>query len=443
MELALLFVLILINGLFAMSEMSLISSGKARLQKLVDEKRAGAKAALKLHHEPSYFLSTVQVGITSVGILSGALGEDILSEPLKQQLSKLPLLASHADNIALTITVVLITYFSVVMGELVPKRLALLNPERIALIVARPMKILATISSPLVWLLSASSNLLLWLMRAQKSTQTPITNEEIKILMDMGSEAGVFHASESHLVANVLQLDEQRVGAIMTPRKAIYSIDMNHDHHEINTMIADCPYARVIVCNGGLDNILGILHRSDLLKSLMAAEAFNLVSLLRPPLYVPDSSTLTHLLEFFKENRGDFALIANEYGELEGLVTMSDVLKAIVGEIPHTETDFDPDVVQREDGSWLLDGSLSISRLKSVIGLNGQFPGETENSFNTVGGFILFVMEKIPRVADNFTFENWYFEVVDIDGIRIDKVFVANITNNNMAKPSIFNRHNN
>jgi putative hemolysin len=443
MELALLFVLILINGLFAMSEMSLISSGKARLQKLVDEKRAGAKAALKLHHEPSYFLSTVQVGITSVGILSGALGEDILSEPLKQQLSKLPLLAAHADNIALTITVVLITYFSVVMGELVPKRLALLNPERIALIVARPMKILATISSPLVWLLSASSNLLLWLMRAQKSTQTPITNEEIKILMDMGSEAGVFHASESHLVANVLQLDEQRVGAVMTPRKAIYSIDMNHDHHEINTMIAYCPYARVIVCDGGLDNILGILHRSDLLKSLMAAEAFNLVSLLRPPLYVPDSSTLTHLLEFFKENRGDFALIANEYGELEGLVTMSDVLKAIVGEIPHTETDFDPDVVQREDGSWLIDGSLSISRLKSVIGLNGQFPGETENSFNTVGGFILFVMEKIPRVADNFTYENWYFEVVDIDGIRIDKVFVANITNNNMAKPSIFNRHNN
>ena len=443
MELALLFVLILINGLFAMSEMSLISSGKARLQKLVDEKRAGAKAALKLHHEPSYFLSTVQVGITSVGILSGALGEDILSEPLKQQLSKLPLLAAHADNIALTITVVLITYFSVVMGELVPKRLALLNPERIALIVARPMKILATISSPLVWLLSASSNLLLWLMRAQKSTQTPITNEEIKILMDMGSEAGVFHASESHLVANVLQLDEQRVGAVMTPRKAIYSIDMNHDHHEINTMIAYCPYARVIVCDGGLDNILGILNRSDLLKSLMAAEAFNLVSLLRPPLYVPDSSTLTHLLEFFKEDRGDFALIANEYGELEGLVTMSDVLKAIVGEIPHTETDFDPDVVQREDGSWLIDGSLSISRLKSVIGLNGQFPGETENSFNTVGGFILFVMEKIPRVADNFTFENWYFEVMDIDGIRIDKVFVANITNNNMAKPSIFNRHNN
>jgi putative hemolysin len=442
MELALLFVLILINGLFALSEMSLISSGKARLQKLVDEKRAGAKIALKLHHEPAYFLSTVQVGITSVGILSGALGEEILSEPLKQQLSKLPLLAAHADNIALTITVVLITFFSVVMGELVPKRLALLNPERIALIVARPMKILATLSSPLVWLLSASSNLLLWLMRAQKSTQTPITNEEIKILMDMGSEAGVFHASESHLVANVLQLDEQRVGAIMTPRKAIYSIDLNEDHHVINTMIADCPYTRVIVCEGGLDNILGILHRSDLLKSLMAAESFNLVSLLRAPLYVPDSSKLTHLLEFFKENRGDFALIANEYGELEGLVTMSDVLKAILGEIPHAETDLDPDVVKREDGSWLIDGSLSISRLKSVIGLNGQFPGETENSFNTVGGFILFVMEKIPRVADNFTFENWYFEVVDIDGIRIDKVFVANMTNNSMAKPSIFNRHN-
>ncbi len=434
MEIALLFVLILINGIFAMSEMSLISSGKARLQKLADEKRAGAKTALKLHQEPSYFLSTVQVGITSVGILSGALGEDLLSEPLNQQLNKLPLLAPYADKIALAITVVLVTYFSVVMGELVPKRLALLNPEKIALVVARPMKILATISSPLVWLLSTSSNLLLWLMRAQKSGQTPITNEEIKILMDMGSAAGVFHASETHLVANVLQLDEQRVGAIMTPRKAIYSIDLDHDPHEINTLIADCPYARVVICRGGLENIQGILHRSDLLKSWMAAESFNLVSLLRAPLYVPDSSTLTHLLEFFKENRGDFALIANEYGDLEGLVTMSDVLKAIVGEMPYPDSDFDPDVVEREDGSWLIDGGLSISRLKSVIGYNGQFPGETENAFNTVGGFILFVLEKIPRVADHFTVESWYFEVVDLDGIRIDKVFVASITNSSTAQ---------
>ena len=435
MEIALLFILILINGIFAMSEMSLISSGKARLQKLLDEKRAGAKTALKLHQEPAYFLSTVQIGITSVGILSGAFGEDILSEPLKQQLIKLPQLAAYAEQIALAITVIIVTYFSVVMGELLPKRLALLNPEKIALIVARPMQILATISSPLVWLLSASSNLLLWLLRVKPASQTPITNEEIKILMDMGSAAGVFHASESHLVTNVLQLDEQRVGAIMTPRNAIYSIDLDLEPDEINALIADCPYSRVVVCHGGLENIQGILHRSDLLKFLMAAESFNLQSLLDAPLYLPDSSTLTHLLEFFKENRGDFALIANEYGELEGLVTLSDVLKAIVGEIPHPDNDFDPDVVQRGDGSWLIDGGLSISQLKTVIGFKGQFPGETENAFNTLGGMILFVMEKIPQVSDHFVLENWYFEVMDIDGIRIDKVFVANHTDQAGTQP--------
>jgi len=429
MDIGLIIVLILINGIFAMSEMSLVSSGKARLQKLVDDQRSGAEAALKLHQEPTRFLSTIQVGITSVAIFNGILGEDALVAPINQELLKFPLLAAHAEVYARVITVVLITYFSVVVGELVPKRLALLRPESVAIFVARPMNILATIASPLVWLLSSSCTLLLCLLRADRQPQTTVTNEEIKLLMEIGSESGVFHASEGTLVANVLRLDEQRVGAIMTPRKEIYAIDLTESETDVHHKIAECPYARAVICRNGLENVVGILHRSDLLKNVMAGEEFDLAGTLRPPLYVPDSMTLAHLLEFFREMRADFALIVNEYGDTEGLVTFSDVLAAIVGDLPTVDSELDPDVVQRDDGSWLVDGGLSVKRLKTVIGMNAYFPGETGNAYNTVGGFILYQLEKMPRVADNFSYGDWYFEVVDIDGTRIDKVLI-------MSKPN-------
>ena len=413
MDLGLILLLIFINGVFAMSEMSLISSGKARLKKLADEGRAGAASALKLHQEPNRFLSTIQVGITAVAILNGVLGEDALVSPIKAYLEPMPLFAPHAEVYARVATVILITYFSVVVGELVPKRIALLRPESIAVFVARPTNFLALIASPLVWLLSGSSNLILRILRAHRQPQTTVT------------ETGVFHASEGTIVANVLKLDEQRVGAIMTPRKDIFSIDLADGDQDARAKIADCSYARVVICRNGLENILGILHRSDLLKTVMTGGDYQIASSLRPPLYAPDSMTLAHLLEFFRQARADFALIVNEYGDLEGLVTLSDVLAAIVGDLPTAESELDPDVVQREDGSWLVNGGLSIKRLKSVIGLNTYFPGETENVYNTVSGFILYQLEKIPRVADNFAYGDWYFEVVDIDGIRIDKVLVT------------------
>ena len=425
MDIGLILILIVINGIFAMSEMALVSSRKTRLQKLSADRKSAANVALKLHAEPSRFLSTVQVGITSVGILSGALGEDALTSPLHEQLIRIPFLEPYADGLALSLTVVLITYFSVVVGELVPKRLALLRPEGIALFVARPMNALAVIASPLVWILSASSNILLKIMRVNRTPQATVTNEEIKLLMELGSEAGVFHASEGHLVANVLKLDEQKVGAIMTPRQDMFVIDLEDEATEVMAQIAESDYSRVIICRGSLEHIVGILHRSDLLKVVMSGAEINIAKTVRPALYVPDSMSLTHLLEFFRESRADFALIVDEYGELEGLVTLSDVLKAIVGDLPSQDDEFDPDIVRRDDGSWLVDGGLSIKRFKSVVEISDDLPGEADNSYNTIGGFILFFLEKIPRVADHFEYADWHFEVVDIDGTRIDKVLVT------------------
>lgn len=424
MDIGLILILIFINGIFAMSEMSIVSSRKARLQKLASERRSGANTALKLHEDPAHFLSTIQVGITSVGILSGALGEDALKTPIYEQLVKFPALAPHAEGIALTLTVVLITYFSVVVGELFPKRAALLHPESIALVIARPMNALAKIASPLVWLLSSSGNLLLRIVGANRPRQASVTNEEIKLLMEMGSEAGVFHASEEKLVANVLKLDELRVGSIMTPRKEIFAIDLAAPEDEIRRKIADCRYTRVVVYRDGLENVLGILHRGDLLKSMMEG-VFDIEKTVRPALYVPDSISLIHLLELFREEHSDFALIVNEYGEMEGLVALSDVLTAIVGDFPTEEFELDPDVVQRDDGSWLVDGGVSIAKLKSVLDMDTEFPSETDNVYNTIGGFILFQLERVPHVADSVEHDGWRIEVVDIDGTRIDKVLIS------------------
>jgi putative hemolysin len=281
------------------------------------------------------------------------------------------------------------------------------------------------IASPVVWLLSSSSNLLLRIMGAHRPRQASVTGEEINLLMEIGSETGVFHASESKLVANVMRLDEQRVVSIMTPRKEIFAVDLAEEDNKVRDKIATSSHSRMVICRNSLENVLGILHRGDLVKMVMSGSEFNIETTLRPPLYVPDSMTLTHLLEYFREIRADFALIVNEYGDLKGLVTLSDVLATIVGDFPTAESELDPDIVQRADGSWLVDGGLSMTRLKSVVGMNCLFPGESTKAYNTLGGFILFHLERVPRVAENFEYDGWCFEVVDIDGTRIDKVLIS------------------
>lgn len=428
MDIALLLFLILLNGVFAMSEIAVVSSRRARLQRLADDGSPGAHSALALHAEPATFLSTIQVGITSIGILSGAIGEAALADPLAAWLGQFALIEPYARGIALTVVVLGLTYFSVVVGELVPKRLGLLAPEGTASLIARPMNILSRLTRPVVWLLSASSSLLLRMMGARRKDEPPVTDDEINVLMGQGAEAGVFHQSEQEIVSNVLRLDEQRLGAIMTHRTDIYLIDLDDPEDEIRRLIAESPYERIVICRDGLDHVAGILRTSDLLKPALAGAPLNIEAALRPPLYVPDSVSTTQLLESFRKARMQFALIVDEYGDLEGLVTLTDVLTSIVGDLPSYDSPYEQDVVEREDGSWLVDGSVTIERLKSVLEFDDDLPGEEENAFNTLGGFVMHMLGHIPAVADHFDWENWRFEVMDMDRNRVDKVLVSQIS---------------
>jgi putative hemolysin len=425
MDIALLFFLILLNGVLAMSEIALISSRQSRLQKLADDGNLGARSALALQHEPSIFLSTVQVGITSVGILSGAIGEATLAAPLGEWLAGIPALAPYARAISMTVVVGGVTYFAVVVGELVPKRLGLLAPERVAAMIAPPMNLLSLLARPLVWLLASSSSLLLRLLGARQVPDSSVSDDEIKILMSQGARAGVFHVSEQEIVANVLRLDQQRIREIMTHRKDLYLIDLCDSEAEIRERLAASPFKRVVVCRDGLDNLIGVLRTSDLLKGALSGGPLAIEDFVRPPLYVPASVNTTQLLETFRRARQQCALMVDEYGELQGLVTLTDVLTSIVGELPVFDTPAEEDIVAREDGSWLVDGSVTLERLRGVLHIAAELPGEEENAFHTLGGFIMYVLGHIPKAADHFEFAGLRFEVVDMDHNRVDKVLIA------------------
>ncbi|OYY45741.1 MAG: hypothetical protein B7Y56_05885 [Gallionellales bacterium 35-53-114] len=427
MDIVFLLFLILLNGALSMSEIAVVSSRKARLQKLADEDSPGAQSALALHNEPSTFLSTIQVGITSVGILSGAIGETVLADPLTLWLSGFELIEPYARGTAMTIVVVGLTYFSVVIGELVPKQLGLLAPEKTASLIAAPMNMLSRLTRPLVWSLSASSAFLLRMMGAVRQEEPPVTDEEIKVLMGQGSEAGIFHASEQALVSNVMRLDEQRIGAIMTHRNDIYVLDLDEPELEIRNRIAESPYTRIVVCRDGLDHIVGILRTADILKDALAGKPLAIEQSLRLPLYVPEGVSTTHLLENFRKAHQQCALIVDEYGELQGLVTLTDVLTSIVGELPSSDAPEEQDIVMREDGSWLIDGSVSIERLKTLSEINEELSGEEENAYNTLGGFVMYVLGRVPAVSDRFDMAGFNFEVMDMDKNRVDKVLVTRL----------------
>jgi putative hemolysin len=424
MDVLVIFLLIVLNGAFAMSEMAVVSARKARLQQRAEEGKPGASAALALANEPGPFLSAVQVGITSIAILNGAFGEATIAQKLALRIAEIPVLAPYSRAIGLTIVVVGITYLSVVIGELVPKRLALHNPERIAAVVARPMRWFTGAVYPVVHVLSISSEFVLRLVGGRPAKEPPVTEEEIKVLMEQGTEAGVFEKAEQSLVANVLRMDAQRVAAIMTPRVNIYAVDMEVSAEEIRREVVESPYSRIVVCKGGLDNILGILQLKDLLKRLGPGQPFDVLSALLPPVYVPDSVSPMRLLESFKKTGRPMALVVDEYGGIEGLVTLNDVMEAIVGDIPSAEVPGEAAAVRREDGSWLIDGMLSIDRFKEIFQVS-ELPDEASGRFHTIGGFVMMRLGRIPAIADHLEWEGMRLEIVDMDGNRIDKLLVV------------------
>jgi putative hemolysin len=419
-----LFILLLLiaNGLFAMSEIALISARKARLQQRA-ENDDGARIALELANAPDRFLSTVQIGITLIGILAGAFGGATLSAHLAERLNRIPSIAPYSGIVSLVVVVMTITYLSLVVGELVPKRLALNSPERIAARIAKPMRFLSRLTAPAVHALSASSSFLLRLLRSRPTEEPPITEEEVKILIAVGTEAGVFEAAEHELLDNIFRLADQKIPQLMTPRLDVVWLDIESPPEEIRRRIINSPYSRMPVCQGTLDNILGMVKARDLLARVLAGEPLDLRATLRPPLYVPETRTALQLLEMFKQSATHIAMVVDEHGALEGLVTMNDVLEAIVGEMPSHLGGGESFAVQREDGSWLLDGRAPISDFKELFSID-RLPREEEGGYHTLAGFIMTQLGRLPSVSDNFVWNNLRIEVVDMDRRRIDKVLV-------------------
>ena len=423
-EILIIFLLLIANGVFAMTEIALVSARKVRLQQRADEGDLAAKEALELAENPNRLLSTIQIGITLIGVLTGALGGATLAERLATQLVKIPWLAPYAGGVALALVVILTTYFTLVIGELIPKRLAMNNPEKIALSIARPMRSLSRLAAPLVSLLSASTDAGLRLLGIKPSDEPPVTEEEIKVLMEQGTQVGVFEAAEQDMVESVFRLGERYIDAIMTPRTEIEWLDLDEPYEDLLRQVLESRHTRFPVASGGLDNVVGILQARDLLIYHTSKGQANIEELMVPPIFVPDSMPALKVLEMIKSSGVHAALVIDEYGGLLGMVTLYDILTAIVGDIPtEGETD-EPQVVQREDGSWLLDGLLAVDELKDLLDLP-DMPEEDRVGFQTLGGFVMSQIGSIPSAGQHFDWENYRFEVMDMDGRRVDKVLVS------------------
>ncbi|MDM9581749.1 MULTISPECIES: hemolysin family protein [unclassified Nostoc] len=423
-EILIILVLIIANGVFSMSEMAIVSARKVRLQQLANQGDAKAMAALKLAESPNHFLSTVQVGISLIGILTGAFGGATIANRLAVYVRLVPFLAPYSEPISFGVVVLIITYLSLIVGELVPKRLALNNPERIASNVAIPMRALSAIASPMVYLLSASTDLILRVLGITASTEPQVTEEEIKILIEQGTEAGTFEEAEQDMVERVFRLGDRPVSYLMTPRPDIVWLDLDDSAEENRQKMVDSAYSRYPVCQGGLDNVLGVIPVTDLLARSFRGEPLDLTIGLRQPVFVPESTRGLKVLELFKQTITHMALVVDEYGVIQGLVTLNDIMSEIVGDVPSTDGQDQPQAVQREDGSWLLDGMLPVEEFLELFGME-EWESEERGSYQTLGGFVITHLGRIPAAADHFEWQSMRIEVMDMDGNRVDKVLVV------------------
>ena len=411
---------ILINGIFAMSEMAVASSRKTRLQQRINEGDTKADKVLNLLQDPNLFLSSVQIGITLVGVFTGAVGGARLAEPLGNVLAKVPFLTDYADSISLGIVVISITFVSILLGELVPKRIALHNPEQIASILAGPMIVISKLFAPPIWLLGKLSDVILNMLGIKHGSEPPVTEEEIQLLIDQGTEAGIFEEAEHDMVEGVFSLGDQLVYSLMTPRTDIIWLDEGDTPEIILEKLGNNDYSRFPVRQGTLDAILGIVKARDLLIPILNNKQIILKELLKPAFYVPETMQASRALEILKEKGTDMLLVIDEFGGLQGLLTINDILEEIVGEMEIDE----PQYTQRQDGSWLLDGMLEIDEFKEVFDFK-TLPHE--NEYETLSGFVMMSLGRVPQVTDYFEWNSYNFEVIDMDGRRVDKVLVTTL----------------
>jgi putative hemolysin len=428
LEIALVLLLIVLNGFFALSEMSVVASRKPKLRQMAQASRR-AKTALELAEHPERFLSTVQVGITSIGILTGVFGGESIGDRVAMALAPLGLDTELTEAIGTGVAVTLITYFSIILGELVPKRIALLAPERIASVVAVPMNVISVITTPFVYLLSLSTRTLLRLLGLNRSGDNQVSEEEIRLLVAEGHEQGVIDAGERNMINRVLRLGDRSSAGLMTPRTRIVWLDAAASVEENLATMRETPYARYPVYRGSDAEVLGILEVKSLTGMIgNAVEGQpDLFHSLRPALFVSESTHAMKLLEIFREEQQTLALVVDEYGDIQGMVAVNDLLGAVLGRVQASEESEDEAmVVSRNDGSLLVDGRLPTEELRELLGVN-TLPGEDEHDYHTTAGMVIARFGRIPHVGEQFEWAGWRIEVVDLDGARIDKLLIAKL----------------
>ncbi len=424
MDVALLVFLILLNALFAMSEMALTAARKARLQVMVESGDAGARCAMELHDDPTKFLSVVQIGITSIGVLNGIVGDAAFSAPFARWLHETFDIHDRAAEITATaMVVVVITFLTIIFGELVPKRLGQMYPEAVARLVSRPMEWLSIVARPFVKLLSFSTESTLRLLGIRGEPDRSVTEEEIAASLVEGVDAGVIEAQEHQMVRNVFRLDDRQVGSMMIPRAEMVWIDANATREELLAVLTQEGHTRYPVCRGGLDDVIGVVSSPKLLQQAMEGRELSLTDHLEPAVFVPETLSGMELLEHFKASATQLVFVVDEYGAVQGMITVIDVLEAITGEFT-TPTAEDAWAVRRDDGSWLFDGLIPVPELKDRLELK-ELPEEDRGRYNTLAGMVMLLLGRLPRTADSVEWEGFRFEVVDMDGKRIDKVLVS------------------
>lgn len=425
-EMVFIIVLILANGVFAMAEAAVISARKVRLQQRINEGNVKAQRALNLAEQPGDFLATVQIGITLVGILAGAFGGATIAKQLAGILETIPFLSSVSEALSLGLVVLAITYLSLVVGELVPKNLALKRPEDIAVAVASPMHSLSKLVSPVVYLLNASTSIALKVLRIKPTSDLAVTEDEIKVMIDQGTQIGTFQEPERDMLARVFRFADLKVSDLMTPRPDIAWLDMNDTPEVIRNKLLAGDHSRFPVCEDDLDNVRGIIRATGLLNQLLKGQPFDLKTNLEVAFFVPETVSALKVLETFKQTGYHTALVIDEHGGIQGLVTLTNLLEELVGDVAITEGVIEPQVIQRQDGSWLLDGMVPAQRFKEILNLK-ELPGEEQGHYQTLGGFVMAQLGRVPGAGDVFEVQGQRFEVVDMDGYRVDKVLVVPI----------------